>query len=1337
MSKKALSVVTILALVATLLPATVAFAAGDGITINEIRIDQTGTDTDEYFELSGPPDASLDGLTYLVIGDGEGGSGVVEFAVDLTGQTLDAEGLILVASDPDTMGTPTDFVTTLTFENSDNVTHLLVEGFTGAVNDDLDTDDDGTLDATPWAAELDRIALVVQDNPPTSTEFHYGPPSIGPDGAFVPGHVYDCPDPDGWKIGPFDPAIGVDTPGAPNDCTDDPPPPDDAVDLTIPEIQGAAHTSPHAGVLARTTGIVTAVSGNGFYLQDPAGDDDIATADAVFVFTNSAPTVAVGDEATVVGTVAEFTPGGAATRNLSTTQITASSVEVVSSGNDLPDPVVIGSGGRIPPTEVIEDDVFASFDPDTDGIDFYESLEAMRVTVDSPRVVGATNGFGEIYTVPRGVKATSMSKRGTLNISLADFNPERVQIDPDPAIFAMDIPMVDTGAVLDDVTGVVGYNFGNFEVIPTETFDVDRDSKLRPERTNLSNRGNRLTMATYNVLNLDPNDDDGDTDVADGRFDAVAAHIVKNLRTPDVVALQEVQDNDGGVDSDVTAADETLQMLVDAIAAQGGPAYQFIDNPFIGNDTSGGQPGANIRVAYLYNPKRVSPSGPPDTVVDPADQQANEANSFWDTRLPLVQTFSFKRNDFTVVNAHLASKSGSAPLFGTEQNSTERQEDPTVNGDVDLRRAQAQSIRAYIDSHLAFGENVVVLGDFNEFEFISPLAEDLSDLENLTLREKKHERYSYVFDGNSQSLDHILVSKNMSRASSFDAVHVNVEFADTPSKASDHDPLLVSVDAAKVRTGLPDPKKGEYRLFVLHNNDGESDLLGDADGAGSISRFGELLIDEKKELDKGRREGAIALTSGDNFLASPEFTASLDKGVPFYDSIALDYLPYDLFTIGNHEFDFGPQTLADFINGFRHCERTPFLSANLIFDAEPSLAELVDDDCIAPSTVLRRDGRRIGVIGLTTPELREVSSPGAVEILTDLAAIANAEAAEMTARGIDIIIVASHLQNLDNEVALAAELSNVDAIIGGGGGEELRNARTAVTADGATIPIVTVPGDYFDLGKLMLEFDDDGNLTDFAWRLMPVTGDLDQNRHLLKKVETPVANFVADLASEVVANSEVGLNGVRDDVRSREANTGNLLADSFVMTAQARAAEFGVTLEGPIVGLQNGGGIRNDSVIGPGPISLLDTFDIAPFANFVAVVVDVAPEDLVAAVEHGLSGLPGPAGSFGQWSGLVVRYDPAAAAGSRVVDLTVNGVPYVVGGVLQTGLAPVDLASIDFLAQGNDGYNMFEGYEYTRIGTSYQQSLRDILEIADLSATSVEYRERADVALRTRIIPIG
>ena len=244
-----------------------------------------------------------------------------------------------------------------------------------------------------------------------------------------------------------------------------------------------------------------------------------------------------------------------------------------------------------------------------------------------------------------------------------------------------------------------------------------------------------------------------------------------------------------------------------------------------------------------------------------------------------------------------------------------------------------------------------------------------------------------------------------------------------------------------------------------------------------------------------------------------------------------------------------------------------------------------------------------------------------------------------------------------------------------------------------------------------------------------------QSSFLYRQVEVPVAAFLEELGETVIAVSEVPLNGVREEVRTRETNVGNLMSDASVLTAQARAAEFGVTLDGPIVGLQNGGGIRNDSVIPAGDVTLLDTFDIAPFSNFVSVLVDVDAADLVAAVEHGLAGLPDAAGSFAQWSGLVVTYDESADAGSRIVDLTVNGVLYVDDGVLQGGLDPVDIATIDFLAAGNDGYDMFEVYTFTSLGTSYQQSLADHIAVADLSAGSVEYQPRDDVANRTRVIP--
>lgn len=191
------------------------------VTINEIRIDQPSTDTDEYFELAGTPGELLSGLTYLVIGDGSSGtrSGVIESITSLNYLSIPADGYLLVAKDANgTLGQTADFVDTkLNFENGDNVTHLLVSGFSGTLNDDLDTNDDGVLDFTPWTKIIDMVALALELNPPSDTEWYYGDTVVGPDGAFVPGHVYRNPNGSGaWTIGQFDPVNGQDTPGYAN-----------------------------------------------------------------------------------------------------------------------------------------------------------------------------------------------------------------------------------------------------------------------------------------------------------------------------------------------------------------------------------------------------------------------------------------------------------------------------------------------------------------------------------------------------------------------------------------------------------------------------------------------------------------------------------------------------------------------------------------------------------------------------------------------------------------------------------------------------------------------------------------------------------------------------------------------------------------------------------------------------------------------------------------------------------------------------------------------------------------------------------------------------------------
>ena len=548
------------------------------------------------------------------------------------------------------------------------------------------------------------------------------------------------------------------------------------------EVQGAGHVSPHLGARVRTSGIVTAVAKNGFYLQDPAGDGDDRTSDGIFVYTRKKPGVAAGDAVSVSGKVGEYVPGGARTDNLSVTQIGGSpSVAVISSGNPLPPPVVVGASGRRPPAGIIDDDGFTRFDPESDGIDFLESLESMRVTIAAARALAPTTRFGEIYVAADlGAGASGINRRGGLTLSPGDFNPERLQIDD--SLMPGSMPEVDTGDRLGDVTGVVGYRFGNFEVLPAAA-PTPVSGSLEPEKTALERDAGHLLVASFNLLNLDPNDGDGDADVADGRFAALAAQIVEGLNSPDILALQEVQDDSGSDDDGTTAAGRTLRTLTEAIAGAGGPAYSAIDNP-PADGKDGGQPGGNIRVAFLYNSQRVELAGRPLRLEDGDGEDA-----FENARKPLQASFEFDGERIVLINNHFTSRGGSSPLFGRLQ--------PPAIGGLEKREAQAAFLKAHVDGLLAADPEarILLLGDFNEFRFGAPMAilegaygGGPQVLFNLADGLPAAERYSYIFEGNSQELDHMLVSRALhDLGPRFEVVHLNCEFSGAPS---DHDPLL-------------------------------------------------------------------------------------------------------------------------------------------------------------------------------------------------------------------------------------------------------------------------------------------------------------------------------------------------------------------------------------------------------------------------------------------------------------------------------------------------------------------------------------------------------------------
>ena len=579
---------------------------------------------------------------------------------------------------------------------------------------------------------------------------------------------------------------------------------DDPIALKVYEIQGEGHATAYEDQPVTTTGIVTGVVSNGFYLQDPTGDGNDRTSDGIFVFTGSAPNVLAGDAVTVRGTPEEFVPGA---NSLSITELLAGEVTIQSRGNALPDAVVIGTGGRTPPTEAIEDDGFTSYDPATDGLDFYETMEGMRVTVDAPVAVSNTTSFGETWVLASGgAGATGFTGDTGITISDGDFNPERIMIDATAALNAGYAPSHTLGDTLSDVTGIMHYSFNNYRVLVSEDVTVVSDVSAPRETTDLAGGRDHLTIANYNVENLDPGD-------SQAKFDILASNIVYNLGAPDILAVQEMQDANGLNGSDPLSAVVTAQKLIDAInaiAGPDGPNYVYVEvAPSTANST-GGEPGGNIRNGYFYNADRVSYIANSATLIeDPA---------FAGSRRPLVADFSFNGETVRLINVHFTSRIGSDDLMGANQ--------PPVDAGDGSRTAQAQAVGAYVNTSLATDPTLKlgVTGDFNGFYFEDAVGtlEAGSGLYDLHRELAEAERYSYLFDGNLQAIDHMLVSGGLRFGAQFDAVHINAEQAAGTFRGTDHDPIL-------------------GRFYIEHPNEAPVDLVLDGSAVAENAPAGTLV----------------------------------------------------------------------------------------------------------------------------------------------------------------------------------------------------------------------------------------------------------------------------------------------------------------------------------------------------------------------------------------------------------------------------------------------------------------------------------------------------------------
>ena len=576
---------------------------------------------------------------------------------------------------------------------------------------------------------------------------------------------------------------------------------------SISQLQGKQHRSPHDGEQVTCVhGIVTAVDGGGFFMQDPNPDDDPFTSDGIYVYLLSNSNVKKGDEVMIpAGTIKEYNPAGVGANSLTNTNLRTDFVEIIRNNQPLPAPVLLGESGRPIPDQIIENDVNgkvgqsnALFDPDEDGMDFFESLEGMLVQVNDAVAVSSVNGYKEVFVLAdMGRNATGLNDQGVLVMYEDDPNPERLLID-DAFIVMPDIEIGDL--FTRPIVGIMSYDFGNYRILPIEKLAYQRNHSLEKITENIIPEltKNQISVATYNVMNLSHAE-------SLERVKAVASQIVESLKSPDIIVIQEVMDDDGRLDSSNTSADENLAALISEILAHGGPKYSWFNiNPLRNKD--GGIDGGNIRVVILFRLDRgvkflsALPGAAGEEVSLKGEGQDLELSnnpgliwpgnsSFNNSRKPIIAQFKFMGKSVFIVGVHFNSKGSDGSLFGDEQ--------PPVLASESQRVAQARAVNGFVKDILERDPDafIIVAGDINDFPWTNSVrALEGKQLHNLFEMVERDQWYTYIYEGNGQVFDQIFVSEALKqKVKEFHVLNINSVLPAT-EQVSDHDPVLAIFD---------------------------------------------------------------------------------------------------------------------------------------------------------------------------------------------------------------------------------------------------------------------------------------------------------------------------------------------------------------------------------------------------------------------------------------------------------------------------------------------------------------------------------------------------------------
>jgi 5'-nucleotidase len=484
--------------------------------------------------------------------------------------------------------------------------------------------------------------------------------------------------------------------------------------------------------------------------------------------------------------------------------------------------------------------------------------------------------------------------------------------------------------------------------------------------------------------------------------------------------------------------------------------------------------------------------------------------------------------------------------------------------------------------------------------------------------------------------------------------------------------VLTSCAALALTAGMA---AADYTLTILHTNDFHSRFEPvskyDSGCSGAENAEGKCFGGSARlvtAIGEARRQAnnSILVDAGDQFQGSLFYTYY--KGAVAAEM--MNKLGYDAMTVGNHEFDDGPEVLR----GFMASVDFPVLMSNADVSGEPLLA-----DVIQKSVVIERGGQRLGLIGLTPQDTDELASPGPNVTFSDPVAAVQAEVDRLTAEGVNKIIVLSH-SGYGTDQRIAAGTSGVDVIVGGHSNTLLSNVSDRAAGPYPTmvngVAIVTAYAYGRFLGELNVTFDDAGTIVQAVGEPLVMDATVAEDADTVARI-TDLAVPLEEIRNKVIASAAAPIEGSRDICRVQECSMGNLVADAMLDRVAAQGVQMAIT---------NSGGLR--AGIDAGEVTMGEVLTVLPFQNTLSTF-EISGAGVLAALENGVSQVEEVAGRFPQVAGLKFTWDASKPAGEgRVTEVLLE---------TEDGFVPLDPGATylavtnNYVRGGGDGYKVFSG----------------------------------------------